>query len=228
MKFVNLMAERVDLDAEADVQAVLFAQLDDPVEDRFPVLVAGEIVVGDEEAVDALLIIHAQDLLDAVGRAIARLASLHVDDGAERALKRATAAGVEARHVADGALDEVDRQERRRGNLADVRQMLHVVVERLELAARGIQYDFIEAFLGFARVDRNPEVLRFLDVGRRLFQHGEAARDVEAADHDLHAGSAQRASDVDRAGKFVRLHADNPDQAETAVVGDAPGDVASG
>ena len=40
---------------KADVQAVLFAQLDDPVEDRFPVLVAGEIVVGDEEAIDALL-----------------------------------------------------------------------------------------------------------------------------------------------------------------------------
>ena len=33
---------------------LLLAQLDEPVEDRFPVLVAGEIVVGDEEAIDAL------------------------------------------------------------------------------------------------------------------------------------------------------------------------------
>ena len=32
-----------------DLEAVLLAQLDQPVENRFPVLVAGEIVVGDEE-----------------------------------------------------------------------------------------------------------------------------------------------------------------------------------
>ena len=50
----DAVAERVDLDAEADVEAVLFAQLDDPVVDRFPILVAGEIVVGDEEAIDPL------------------------------------------------------------------------------------------------------------------------------------------------------------------------------
>ena len=50
----DLVAQRVDLDHEADVHAVLFAQLDDPVVDRFPILVAGEIVVGDEEALDAL------------------------------------------------------------------------------------------------------------------------------------------------------------------------------
>ena len=36
------------------IQAVFLPQLDDAVEDRFPVLVAGEIVVGDEEAVDAV------------------------------------------------------------------------------------------------------------------------------------------------------------------------------
>ena len=36
------------------LDAVFVAQLDDAVEDRLPVLVAGEVVVGDEEAVDAL------------------------------------------------------------------------------------------------------------------------------------------------------------------------------
>ena len=36
-------------------------------------------------------------VLDVVGRAEARLASLHVDDGAERALIGTAAAGVEAR-----------------------------------------------------------------------------------------------------------------------------------
>ena len=181
------MAERVDLDAEADVHAVLFAQLDDPIENRLPVLVAGEIVVGDKEAVDALIPVHAEDLLDAVRGAVARFPALHVDDGAEGALEGAAAAGIEARHVADRPLDEVVRQEGRRGNVADVRQVLHMIVEGTKLAARGVQDDFVEAFLGLAGVDRDAEALRLLDVAGKLLEHGEAARHMEAADQDLHA-----------------------------------------
>ena len=71
-----------------DVHAVALAQLDDAVEDRLPVLVAGEIVVGDEEPVEAVAECCAEQVLDVVGRAAARLAALHVDDGAERALDR--------------------------------------------------------------------------------------------------------------------------------------------
>ena len=48
------MREHVDLDQEGDAETLFLAQLDQPVEDRLPVLVAGEIVVGDEEARDAL------------------------------------------------------------------------------------------------------------------------------------------------------------------------------
>jgi hypothetical protein len=40
----------VDLDEEADLQFLDFLQMNDPIEDRFPVLVPGEIVVGDKEA----------------------------------------------------------------------------------------------------------------------------------------------------------------------------------
>ena len=46
------MAQRVHLNHETDVDAAALAQLDDSVEDWFPVLVAREIVVGDEIAVD--------------------------------------------------------------------------------------------------------------------------------------------------------------------------------
>ena len=47
----NLVAPGVDLDGEPDrLDPLDLAQMDDPVEDRLPVLVAGEIVVGDEEA----------------------------------------------------------------------------------------------------------------------------------------------------------------------------------
>ena len=101
--------ERVDLDDEVEGKLLVATQRDQAVEDRLPVLVAGEIVVGDEEVVDAVGEIGAHDALDVVGAAIAGLAALHVDDGAERALERAAAAGVEARHQPGGALDAARR-----------------------------------------------------------------------------------------------------------------------
>ena len=85
------MAERIDLDDSAEFEFLDFAQMNHAVEDRFPILVAGEIVVGDEEAVEPLCDIGADDLLDVLGRTPSRLAALHIDDGAERALIRAAA-----------------------------------------------------------------------------------------------------------------------------------------
>ena len=72
------------------------AERDDAVEDGFPVAIAGEVVVGDEERGHALVQVVLQDLLDVVGGAVARLAALDVDDGAEAALEGTAAAGVEA------------------------------------------------------------------------------------------------------------------------------------
>ena len=62
----NLVAGRVDLDDEARVDALL-TQFDQPVEDRFPVAIAGEIVVGDEEVADAIGDIDAHQSFDVVG-----------------------------------------------------------------------------------------------------------------------------------------------------------------
>ena len=113
----NLVAQRVDLDHQIDADAVLRAQLDDAVEDGLPVLVAGEVVVGDEEAVNAFRPVLPNDVLDVVRRAASRFPSLHVDDGAERALVRAAAAGIEGRVVACRALDVLAQQERHRRRL---------------------------------------------------------------------------------------------------------------
>ena len=101
----DLVAERVDLDHQAERDPVLLAQLDQAVEDRLPFPVAREIVVGDEELVDALRPVEPHQMLDVVRRAVARLAALHVDDGAERALIGAAAAGVEAGAEAERARD---------------------------------------------------------------------------------------------------------------------------
>ena len=62
----DLVAGRVDLNDEARVDALL-AQFDQPVENRFPVAVAGKIVVGDEEVADAVSNIDAHERFDVVG-----------------------------------------------------------------------------------------------------------------------------------------------------------------
>ena len=91
----DLVAERVDLDHQAERNLVDFAQLDQPIEDRLPLSVAGKIIVGEEEARNAFRPVLADDVLDVVGRARARFAALDIDDGAERTLIRAAAPGIE-------------------------------------------------------------------------------------------------------------------------------------
>ena len=58
-KIRNLVAQRIDLDREADIHALIDLHLDHAVEQRFPLAVAGKVVVGDEEALDTLGIVLA-------------------------------------------------------------------------------------------------------------------------------------------------------------------------
>ena len=79
-----------------------------------PLLVARKIVVGDEKFANALRPVEAHQLLHILSRAIPRLATLHIDDGAERALVGAAAAGVETGAQAERAFD-VPLGEKRHG-----------------------------------------------------------------------------------------------------------------
>ena len=208
----DAMALGVDLDDERDVDALVLAQLDQPVEELLPVLVAGHVVVGDEERPDALRVVLADDRLEIVGAAEAALAALHVDDGAERALERAAAAEIEARHAAFDARDRRRRQAGR-GRALEVRQVVHVVVERLQRAVVGIaQHDVEAAFLGLAREHGDAHVHGFLDLRRRDRQHRQAARHMEAAQRHRIAALEELARKIDGAGKLVGLHADQADQ----------------
>ena len=144
-------------------------------------LVAGEIVVGDEELADALRPVQAHEMLDVVGRAEARLASLHVDDGAERALIRAAAAGVEAGAQAERARDVSLGQERRRRSF-DLRQVLHEVVERRQPAGGGIAQHRFEPALGLAGEDGDAHLAAGVEIDRVAVEHRQATRHVEAAD----------------------------------------------
>src|SRR3984957_11897891 len=80
----NLVTKRVDLDHEAERNAVFFTKLDQAVKGRFPLFVACKVIVGDKKLSNALRPIEAHKMLYIVRRTIARLAALHVDDGAKR------------------------------------------------------------------------------------------------------------------------------------------------
>src|SRR5437879_1033092 len=90
------VALHVHLNSEPDLfHAFIFAQLNDSIEDSFPILVACEVIVGNEKTMNALREIPADDLLNVRRRTTARFPSLHVDDCAERTLEGAASAGIE-------------------------------------------------------------------------------------------------------------------------------------
>ena len=107
------VAHGIHLDHKPDIQPRLLAQFDQAVENLFPIHIAREVVVRNEEAVHPLRHILADDLLHIVRRPPPRFAALHVDDGAERALKRASAAGIETGEAAAGS---PDLRRRKNGN----------------------------------------------------------------------------------------------------------------
>ena len=151
------------------------AQVDQAIEDRLPVLVAGEIVVGDEEAAQPLRVVDPHDLLDVVGRAAARHAALHIDDGAERALIGTAAAGIETGDAADGALRALQRHQRNRRAL-DVRQVVHEIVERLQRAGGRIAQHLLEPAFGLAGEQRQAHGLGAVEIGIDAVQHRQSCR----------------------------------------------------
>src|SRR5258708_17831044 len=150
----DLVAQCVDLDHQAERDCVPLAQCDQAVEDRLPYFVAREIVVGDEEFVDALRPIEADQMLDVVGSAKPRLAPLHVGNSAERALVGAAAASIEARTQPKCPLDILLGEKRHRRPF-EVRQVPDEIIERRKTSGCGVlQYQF-EPTLGFTGKNRN-------------------------------------------------------------------------
>ena len=105
----------------------------DPVEDLLPVLVAGEVVVRNEEAADSPGPVVADDPLHVVRATEAGLAPVHVDDGAKAANEGTAAARVEAGDLAECLVDPVNGHEGRWLSV-HVGEVVQVVVDGLELA----------------------------------------------------------------------------------------------
>ena len=105
----------------------------------------------------------------------------------------------------------------RRGLAVERRQLVHVIVERLQLAVPGVEQHFVKSvLLGFAGEHRNAERLRLDDLRGKLGQHGEAPGDMEAAETDLIAGRSKLTRDIHSARKLVRLNPDDADQRPAA------------
>ena len=90
-------------------------------------------------------------------------------------------------------------------------------------AAASLQH-LVEPPLRLAGEQRNAHRERFVQRFRPFRQHREAARDMEAADADRDPRRPQRTGDVQRARELIRLHADEADQSQAAVVFDLPRD----
>ncbi len=107
-------------------------------------------------------------------------------------------------------------------------QIVHEVVERLELVAIGGPQQVFQPPLGLAGEQGDAQVDRLVQLRRQVRQHRDAAADVEAADADRDARGAQRPRDIDGARKLVGLHADQADQPATAAGPDLRGSASLG
>src|SRR5215469_17307970 len=213
-KIRDAVAEGIDLDEEIELEPFLLAKRDEAIHDRLPILVAGEIVVGDEEAVDALGDIRPDDRLDILGRAPARLPPLNVDDRAEGALIRAAAPGIEAGNGAGSAPDAHGGQHRHRHAL-ERRQVVHEIVERLQLPLDRIAQHLLQpALLRLAGEEEDAHLLRAAHIRIALRQHGDGAGDMEAADPDHDPALPERAGDVEGTRELVGLDADQHHDAD--------------
>ena len=220
------MAQRVDLDGETDLQALVLAQFDQPVEEGLPISISGKVVVGDKEPSDVLSQILADYLLQIVRRPESAFASLDIDDRAERALIRAATSEVDGRDRPGVAPHMFLRTQRYR-LIGQIGQVRHMIVERLQFALPSVDQDFIEArILGFAGEQADPQVLRFTQRHMHFIEHGDAARDVESANTHRITPRPELAPDIHRSGKLVALDPDQGDQRPSAGTLDVSHDTA--
>jgi hypothetical protein len=74
------MAKCIDLDGKAKIPPLLFAKFNNPIEQGLPILVAGKIVVCDEEGVDALRDVCTDYGFDVIRAPSSRLAALQASE----------------------------------------------------------------------------------------------------------------------------------------------------
>ena len=84
----------IHLNGGRDIQLFLLPKLDQFVEDRLPILISGEIVVGNEKPFDTLLIARPNQAGDILRTSSPGFLPLDVNDRTEAALEGAAASGI--------------------------------------------------------------------------------------------------------------------------------------
>src|SRR5215813_2851283 len=220
-KTADLVRHGVHLGDHVDLQAFFFAHFDQTIEYCLPGLVTRQIIVGDEELVHALGDVGANQPFDVVRAAGPGLTPLNFDDRAEAAEKGAPPSRIEARAHAHRPAHDAHREIRHRFTL-QAREVVHEIVQRLELAVIRRAEEFLEPSLGLPGKQRDTEIHRFLQLGRDLWQHRQAAANMKAADGNWKSCGTERPGNVYRARKLIALHANQSDQPASARRADLP------
>ena len=219
----DLVAESVNLDDESQFQSLALPQAYDPVEDRLPVLVTGEVVVRDEELLHPFGVVETNDALDIICGPEPGFSTVDVDDRAEAALERTTAPSVETRPRGHAAASRGFGNDGTDGT-RQVREGRQNIVYGRQGPSMGIPDHAFEMFLRLAGKDRDPQLQGLHDLRGHAGQHGEAAAHVEAAYAHGHPRRSKGASKVDSPRKLVGLHADQRNQPFATCRADLPDD----
>jgi hypothetical protein len=99
------------------------------------------------------------------------------------------------------------------GHALDPRQVVHVVVDRLQRAGVGVAQHLLETPFHLAREERDAHRLGAVEIRIDAVEHRDHAGDMEAARDHGNAARDEVAREVERARELVRLHADQHDSA---------------
>ena len=157
--------EDVDLHHEFNGDFFLVANVDEDVEDGFPIFVAGKIVVGEEIESDAVfVVVAANGFGDMVGGAETHLAALHIDDGAESAFEGAAAAAIESAEIGGDELAEISPANGGDGLGVEIGFVVQEIVERLKTASDGVDEQVAPGFFDLAFDDGDAVVQELLNI----------------------------------------------------------------
>jgi hypothetical protein len=204
----DLVREDVHLDHELDRNA-LGTQRDELVEDPLPGWISGKVVVGEEVEVHSRLpIVQADRFRHTRWRSSSTPASLHVNDGAERAVEGTSTTASDGAEVGGDELAEVALVDEGARSIGEIREIIDEPINGLEATLSGVTKQVRPAVFDLAGDDAHAGVNEILNLRRNLGEQREGAAHVEAADEDGHSFAPQRQSDVRRTTELVRLHSD--------------------
>ncbi|RPI76727.1 MAG: hypothetical protein EHM42_14545 [Planctomycetaceae bacterium] len=135
---------------------------------------------------------------------------MNVDDRAETAAERAPPPHVERGEI-ERPPGDVHGQKRRHRSF-QARQIIQVVVDRLQFAIPGVAKQSRQAPFGFTGEQHHPGVANRRDFRRQLGQHRNAAADVKSSDGNVNARSAEFGGKVGGPRKLIGLHSRHHDQ----------------